>query len=83
MTLGSAEIVGAGPGLGLELARTFASAGHPVAMLARNKARLDTHAAEIASDGQGVQGFAADAAAPEGLRAALRRPDTHQPLEAP
>ena len=42
MSLGTAVIVGVGPGLGLELARTFANAGHPVAMLARDKAKLDT-----------------------------------------
>jgi short-subunit dehydrogenase len=72
MALGTAVIVGAGPGLGAALARTFATAGHPVAMLARDKARLDTLAAELASTGPCVRGYAADAAEPGGLRAALR-----------
>ncbi len=45
MPLGTAIIVGVGPGLGLALARAFAAAGHPVAMLARDKARLDAYAA--------------------------------------
>lgn len=71
MALGTAVIVGVGPGIGLALARTFAEAGHPVAMLARDKARLDTYAAELASTGQDVRGYVADAADPDNLRAAL------------
>ena len=69
---GTAIIVGAGPGLGLELARAFATAGHPVAMLARDKARLDGYAAELASIGPDVRGYVADAADPVNLRSALR-----------
>jgi NADP-dependent 3-hydroxy acid dehydrogenase YdfG len=71
MALGTAVIVGVGPGIGLELARTFAEAGHPVAMLARNKAKLDTYAADLASTNQEVRGYAADAADPDNLRAAI------------
>jgi NADP-dependent 3-hydroxy acid dehydrogenase YdfG len=71
MALGTAVIVGVGPGLGLAVARTFAHAGHPVAMLARDKARLDTYAAELASTGQDVRGYVTDAADPDNLRAAL------------
>ncbi|MBW8801483.1 MAG: SDR family NAD(P)-dependent oxidoreductase [Streptomyces sp.] len=70
--LGTAIIVGVGPGIGIALARTFADAGHPVAMLARDRAKLDTYAAELASTGQNVRGYAADAADPDNLRAALR-----------
>jgi NADP-dependent 3-hydroxy acid dehydrogenase YdfG len=70
MALGTVVIVGVGPGIGLELARTFANAGHPVAMLARDKARLDTYAVELASTGQDVRGYVADAADPDNLRAA-------------
>ena len=69
---GTAVIVGVGPGLGVALARAFADAGHPVAMLDRDKARLDTDAAELASTGQDVRGYVADAADPGNLRAALR-----------
>jgi NAD(P)-dependent dehydrogenase (short-subunit alcohol dehydrogenase family) len=72
MAIGTAVIVGAGPGLGLALARTFAGAGHPVALLARDKARLDTHAAELASIGPDVRGYAADVADPASLRAAIQ-----------
>jgi NADP-dependent 3-hydroxy acid dehydrogenase YdfG len=60
-------IVGVGPGLGLELARTFATAGHPVAMLARDKAKLDTFAEELASAGQDARGDVTDAADPVNL----------------
>lgn len=71
MAPGTAVIVGVGPGLGVALAHAFANAGHPVAMLDRDKARLDTDAAELASTGQ-VRGYVADAADPGSLRAALR-----------
>ncbi|MEN1889545.1 SDR family NAD(P)-dependent oxidoreductase [Streptomyces mirabilis] len=71
MTLGTAVIVGVGPGIGLELTRAFANAGHPVAMLARNKTKLDTYAAELASTGQDVRGYAADVADPGNLRSAI------------
>jgi NAD(P)-dependent dehydrogenase (short-subunit alcohol dehydrogenase family) len=43
MAHGTAVIVGVGPGLGLELARTFANAGHPV----RDKGKLDAFATEL------------------------------------
>jgi NAD(P)-dependent dehydrogenase (short-subunit alcohol dehydrogenase family) len=67
MPLGTAVIVGVGPGLGLELARTFANAGHPVAMLSRDKAKLDAFAAELTPSGQDVRGYVADAADPVNL----------------
>jgi NAD(P)-dependent dehydrogenase (short-subunit alcohol dehydrogenase family) len=70
-TLGTVVIVGVGPGLGLELARTFAAAGHPVAMLARDKAKLDGYAAELAPIGPDVRGYVADAADPVNLRSAI------------
>ncbi|MFD5749737.1 SDR family oxidoreductase [Streptomyces sp. NPDC127033] len=71
MALGTAIIVGVGPGLGLALARTFADAGHPVAMLARDEKKLDTYSAELTSTGHKARGYAADAADPDSLRAAL------------
>jgi NAD(P)-dependent dehydrogenase (short-subunit alcohol dehydrogenase family) len=70
-TLGTVVIVGVGPGLGLELARAFATAGHPVAMLARDKAKLDGYAAELAPIGPDVLGYVADAADPVTLRSAI------------
>ena len=71
MALGTAVIVGVGPGLGLALAHTFADAGHPSAMLARGKAQLDVYAAEVTSTGQDARGYVTDASDPDNLRAAI------------
>ena len=71
MALGTAVIVGVGPGLGLALAHTFADAGHPIAMLARGKAQLDVYAAEVTSTGQDARGYVTDASDPDNLRAAI------------
>jgi NAD(P)-dependent dehydrogenase (short-subunit alcohol dehydrogenase family) len=71
MSRGTAVIVGVGPGLGLELARIFGNAGHPVAMLARDKAKLDTFAKELASTGVDARGYVTDAADPVNLRDVL------------
>jgi NADP-dependent 3-hydroxy acid dehydrogenase YdfG len=46
-------IVGAGPGLGLSLARRFGREGHRVELLARNRERLDAHVALL--DGEGIE----------------------------
>jgi NADP-dependent 3-hydroxy acid dehydrogenase YdfG len=72
MTLGTALIVGVGPGLGLALARTFADAGHPVAMFARDTARLDGYASELAPAAAPVRAYTADAGDPASLRGALQ-----------
>jgi NAD(P)-dependent dehydrogenase (short-subunit alcohol dehydrogenase family) len=64
-------IVGVGPGLGLELARIFGNAGHPVAMLARDKAKLDTFAEDLAATGLDARGYVTDAADPVNLRDVL------------
>jgi NAD(P)-dependent dehydrogenase (short-subunit alcohol dehydrogenase family) len=71
MAPGTAVIVGVGPGLGVALVRAFAGAGHPVAMLSRDKGSLDAYAAELASAGQEARGYVTDAADPGNLRAAL------------
>jgi NAD(P)-dependent dehydrogenase (short-subunit alcohol dehydrogenase family) len=72
VTLGTAVIVGVGPGLGAALARAFADAGHPVALVDIDKARLDAASAELASAGRDARGYVADAADPDSLRAAVR-----------
>lgn len=72
MALGPLVIVGVGPRIGFDVVRTFAEAGHPVAMLARDKAKLDGYAAELDSTGRQIRGYEADAADPENLRAAIR-----------
>ena len=53
-------IVGAGPGLGLALGRTFGSHGFNVALIARNKAKLDALAGLLATDGITAAAFTAD-----------------------
>ena len=74
MTVGTAVIVGVGPGLGvaLALARTFADAGHPVALLARDATRLDSYVAELHTPERAARGYNADAAQPAQLRTSIR-----------
>jgi len=71
MSLGTAVIVGVGPGLGLALARTFAGAGHPVALLARDATRLDCYVAELTTAERAARAYTADAVHPAQLRSAL------------
>ncbi|WP_236706134.1 SDR family NAD(P)-dependent oxidoreductase, partial [Frankia sp. ACN1ag] len=53
-------IVGAGPGLGLSIARRFGREGFAVALLSRNQATLDDLAGQLTRDGITAAGFAAD-----------------------
>jgi NAD(P)-dependent dehydrogenase (short-subunit alcohol dehydrogenase family) len=71
MSLGTAIIVGVGPGLGLALGRAFAEAGHSVALLARDKAKLDGYVAELASIGPEVRPYAADVTDEANLESAI------------
>lgn len=71
MSTGTAIIVGVGPGLGLALARAFTAEGHPTALLARDADRLADHVAELSERDVTVRGYAAGAANPDSLRAAL------------
>jgi hypothetical protein len=70
-TFGTAVIVGVGPGLGLALARTFADAGHPIALLARDTPRLDSYFAALNTSERAARAYTADAADPTQLRAAI------------
>ncbi|QWF78244.1 SDR family NAD(P)-dependent oxidoreductase [Amycolatopsis sp. CA-230715] len=64
-------ILGAGPGLGLSMARRFAREGFAVALVSRTTER---HADYLASlDGAEAQSYAADLTSPEQLRAVLDR----------
>lgn len=71
MTAGSVIIVGVGPNLGAALARAFAAAGHPVALLARDADALRGLVGELRQRGVRAATYAADAADPAALREAL------------
>lgn len=65
-------IVGAGPGLGAAVARRFGREGYDVALVARDRERLQVLVGELADDGVVAHGFAADVRRPEQLVAALK-----------
>ncbi|MFJ9156191.1 SDR family NAD(P)-dependent oxidoreductase [Streptomyces griseoviridis] len=64
-------IVGAGPGLGAAVARRFGHEGFAVALVARDRRRLDTFAAELGAAGVTAGSFPADVREPASLTAAL------------
>ncbi|MEU5532050.1 SDR family NAD(P)-dependent oxidoreductase [Streptomyces sp. NPDC020362] len=64
-------IVGAGPGLGAAVARRFGREGFGVALLARDRRRLDDLVDELAAGHVTARGFPADVRRPEELTAAL------------
>ncbi len=64
-------VVGAGPGLGLAIARRFAREGATVALVARNRQRLAGMVEELRGTGGAGHAFAADASEPKELRSAL------------
>lgn len=66
----NALIVGAGPGMGTSLARTFADAGYRLALVRRNPEPLADLAAEL-----GAQTFACDVADPEAVQNLFARLD--------
>lgn len=57
---GVAIVVGVGPGLGAALARRFAQAGHPIAMVARSRDFIDPLAAQIQKNGGRALALTAD-----------------------
>jgi NADP-dependent 3-hydroxy acid dehydrogenase YdfG len=64
-------IVGAGSGMGLAIARTFGTRGFDVALIARNRAKLDGLAAGLAADGITAAAFPADVLDHQALARAL------------
>jgi NADP-dependent 3-hydroxy acid dehydrogenase YdfG len=64
-------IIGAGPQLGLAVARRFGREGFSVALLSRNQQRLDDLAATLRSEGIPSEGFAANVRDAVSLRTAL------------
>jgi short-subunit dehydrogenase len=69
-TIGSLDdrhllLVGAGPGLGMAIARRFATGGYRITLLARSIDGLDKLAANMADTGANVDRVAADASDPD------------------
>jgi len=63
--------IGAGPGIGTEIARRFGQSGHRVGIVRRNAEALRAMIAELASEGIEARGCAVDAHDPAQLRAAI------------
>ncbi|GJF23753.1 SDR family NAD(P)-dependent oxidoreductase [Streptomyces sp. HO565] len=68
----SIAIVGAGPGMGLAIARTFGSRGFDVALIARNRAKLDDLVGRLDAEGITAGAFPADATDHDALTQALK-----------
>lgn len=64
-------IIGAGPGLGAAVARRFGREGHDIALVSRDRERVEALADGLTGDGVRARGFAADVRDPEALEAAL------------
>jgi short-subunit dehydrogenase len=64
-------LVGAGPGLGMAVARRFAVGGYRVTLVARSTDGLRKLADGLADTGAQIDTIAADASDPEGLRARM------------
>ena len=69
--MSGAIIIGAGPGVGLSVARRFAQEGFPVGVVARSRATIDRVLSSLAHGGTATLGVTADAADESALRAAL------------
>ena len=70
-------IIGAGPGLGLGIARTFGTQGFNVALLARDRDRLEDLVGQLGSDGITAAAFPADVRDRPALTRALRAASDH------
>jgi short-subunit dehydrogenase len=68
----SIAIVGAGPQLGLAIARTFGSRGFDVALISRNRANLDDLVGKLTAEGVTAAAFSADVLDRDALAQALK-----------
>ncbi|MCC6552137.1 MAG: SDR family NAD(P)-dependent oxidoreductase [Polyangiaceae bacterium] len=73
MESGVCAVVGAGPGLGLAIARRFGREGFRVALLARSEEKLAGQRDELAAAGIEARAFAADAGSAASLARAFER----------
>ena len=64
-------IIGAGPGMGLAIARNFGARGFDVALISRSRSKLDSLTRQLADEGITAEGFAADVMDRSSLSAAL------------
>lgn len=67
----TAVIIGAGPGLGLSMARRFGREGYVPALVSRSAARHDAYLASLAGDGIDAGSFTADVRDQVQIRSAL------------
>ncbi|CAM5513446.1 SDR family NAD(P)-dependent oxidoreductase OS=Streptomyces tendae OX=1932 GN=GUR47_06945 PE=4 SV=1 [Streptomyces tendae] len=68
----SIAIIGAGPGMGLAIARTFGSQGFDVALIARNRDKLNDLAGLLDAEGITAAAFPADVLDHDALTQALK-----------
>ena len=73
----SIVIVGAGPNLGLAVARRFGREGMAVGLVSRTQPKLDDLAQQLAGDGIRASGAAADIRDPDALSAAITKLADH------
>jgi NAD(P)-dependent dehydrogenase (short-subunit alcohol dehydrogenase family) len=71
--MAGAIVIGAGPGIGLSVARRFAREGLPIGVLARSARTVNATGAALTENGAAIAGEIADAADETALRAALDR----------
>ena len=68
-------VIGAGPGLGMAIAREFGRHDFDVALVSRNPAKLDGYVRTLTDEGIGAEAFPADVLDHASLRAALQAAD--------
>lgn len=73
MSSGLCTIVGAGPSLGMAVARRFAREGFRIALLARRRGALDEYVAQLSDRGTQAYGYVADAADLDSLSQAFEQ----------
>ncbi|GAA4272919.1 SDR family NAD(P)-dependent oxidoreductase [Aquimarina gracilis] len=70
-------IIGAGPGIGLEVARRFGKEGYEIGLISRTEEKLKKYQKELESEGYKVAIAAADAGKRKQLRKAIKEVQSH------